>query len=324
MKTLCSLCLLTIWGLGCSVGGTNDRTPDQSVALADANTPLLDSGMVPDVGSGQPDGAVEMPIDAGLPTAGDFIVVPIPSSDDFAPFFDRRVVVFGVQVVGTATLSESKLIHAAKVMAEYLDNDEDGFGDDPSVINAMLDANAVLVMAQTPDELENSGLFESPLLFRYGGQDLYGEETNEPGRFDATLEEVLHLISNYGYRTVYPQAFGTEPGTLLTDAMDVARGGRFLIVPDEYPSDAWYTYDDRSCDYECMATEYLYWALTSILGAQVSQARCAEINWEWRLCTRAQVALTDRGVFQLLTDPQYRLPTRLPNGDYRSGMPPGD
>ena len=106
--------------------------------------------------------------------------------------------------------------------------------------------------------------------------------------------------------------------------MDEARGGQFMMVPNEYPSEAWYTYNDRTCDYDCMATEYLYWALTSILGAQASQERCSEVNWEWRLCTRAQVETTDTAVYQLLTDPQYRLPTRLPNGDYTIGMAPRD
>jgi len=32
------------------------------------------------------------------------------------------------------------------------------------------------------------------LFDNYWIQDLYDEEANEPGRFDATLEEVLHLI----------------------------------------------------------------------------------------------------------------------------------
>ena len=127
----------------------------------------------------------------------------------------------------------------------------------------------------------------------------------------------MHLISNYGYAPVYPEAFATEAGTLLADAMDVARGGRFESVPNAYPEGAWYTYDDQTCDYECMATEYLYWALTSMLGAQQASNRCNEISHEWRLCTRVEVEAQDPAVFGLLTDPQYKLPTRLPNGDYR-------
>ena len=98
--------------------------------------------------------------------------------------------------------------------------------------------------------------------------------------------------------------------------MDIARGGQFTRVPNEYPPEAWYTYDDQTCDYECMATEYVYWALTSILGAQASPQRCEEIDREWRLCTREQVQAQDPAVYQLLTDPQYLLPKRLPTGAY--------
>jgi len=50
--------------------------------------------------------------------------------------------------------------------------------------------------------------------------------------------------------------------------MDIARGGHFKKIPHKYPEIAWYTYDDRTCKYDCMATEYIYWELPSMLGAQ--------------------------------------------------------
>jgi len=103
-------------------------------------------------------------------------------------------------------------------------------------------------------------------------QDLYASETH-PGKlgangepFDATLEEVLHLIT-LGYKATYPKAFSYR-NSLLTNAMDKARKGKFERPPRRYPQGAWYTYDDKTCDYECMAVEYFYWVLTSMLGAQ--------------------------------------------------------
>jgi len=52
-------------------------------------------------------------------------------------FFDKKVEVFGILIVGTSEVQDEKLLHAAAVMAEYLDNDEDGEVDDPAVLLAM-------------------------------------------------------------------------------------------------------------------------------------------------------------------------------------------
>lgn len=119
-------------------------------------------------------------------------------------------------------------------------------------------------------------------------QDLYGWETNPnftgttPGEpFDAALEEVLHFITN-GYAAIFPKAFGAEKSgdSKLTAAMDKARGGAFTTIPKPYPANAWYTYDDATCTYSCMAVEYFYWVHTTILGAQ--QQRLDTIGREWR------------------------------------------
>ena len=50
----------------------------------------------------------------------------------------------------------------------------------------------------------------------------------------------------------------------------MARGGQFIEIPEQYPESAWYSYTDPSCNYMCMITEYMYWGLTSILGAQAN------------------------------------------------------
>jgi hypothetical protein len=64
-----------------------------------------------------------------------------------------------------------------------------------------------------------------------------------------------------------------------------------------------------------MVTEYIYWAMTSILGAQ--ENRLGEISPEWDLNTADLVQKTDTSIYSLLTDPQYKFPTVLPDGTYR-------
>ena len=132
---------------------------------------------------------------------------------------------------------------------------------------------------------------------------------------DSTIEEVLHLVT-MGYCEAYPRVFGTLPGTELADCLDRARGGHYPRVPRKYPEEAWFHYDDRSCEYGCMAVEYLYWGLTSLLGAQAEPQRGREISHEWKLNTAEKMRKGDPWLTALLTAEEYRWAKVLPDGDY--------
>ena len=238
--------------------------------------------------------------------------------------FSRRVEVFGLEVLATEGVSEAKQLHAAHVLAEYLDNDEDGVVDDPMVGDQLASTHATMVMFCTEAEAEwgFDHLFEAlddrPL------QDLYASETH-PGSldaadFDATLEETLNLVTHAGWAQVYPGDWGEAPGSAVADAMDLARGGRFLEIPGRYPAGSWYHYDDPTCDYGCMVTEYVYWSLTSLLGAQSADPeRCSDIAVEWEACSPQALQAMDPGVWHLLTNDTYAVPSTLPDGRYREG-----
>ena len=243
------------------------------------------------------------------------------AASGFDSLFPKHIDVFGVSVRGTAGTPDDKMLHAANVMAEYLDNDADGVPDNALVVQAMQANDATLIMTIDFAELDEvlseigvDGIPEGVL------QDQNAAETRPGGAadgvFDASFEEVLHLITHAGYAYAYPDAFGESPGTFLANAMDKARGGRFMQIPDPYPEDAWYTYDDQTCDYGCMAAEYIYWGLTSLLGAQDFPGRLAQIDNEWRLNTPELFEEHDPDLFALLTNPEYALPTRLPTGNY--------
>ena len=51
--------------------------------------------------------------------------------------YKKTIDVFGVQVKGTAAVSDDKLLYAAKIMAEYLDQDNNGVADNVLVTNTM-------------------------------------------------------------------------------------------------------------------------------------------------------------------------------------------
>jgi len=241
-------------------------------------------------------------------------------TDPFA-VFDKQVDVFGIKIYATPTTGDDKVLHAAAVMAEYLDNDEDGVPDNQEVIDKLVSRNATLVMFKTEQERDELFKWDRKIYENYELQDLYDEETwpggAEQAIFDATLEEVHHLTFFAGYSKVYPDVFGAESGTSVGAAMDLARGGHFESVPDQYPENAWYSYDDVTCDYGCMIIEYLYWTHTSILGAQDFPGRLEQIDNEWRLNTLEKVKSGDPAIYSLLTDPKYKLSTVLPDGNYK-------
>lgn len=250
----------------------------------------------------------------------DFNIAPVPDGRlaVFKKQFTQYLPVFGINIFGTATTPPAKLRHAAIILAEYLDNDEDGKPDNPKVLATMVQRKAFLVMTANERALErlDHDVFQDAGF--HHGQGQFGTETNPGGgEFDASLEEVLHLITHEGYAHAYPDVFGERPGTTLANCLDMARGGHFKRVPARYPKGAWFTYDDRTCDYGCQCAEYLYWAITSVLGGQASLRRRKDIREEWRLFNRELVKKHDPQVFNLITNPEYGLPTRLPDGVYR-------
>jgi hypothetical protein len=236
-------------------------------------------------------------------------------------------------------VSDESLRHAAAVMAGYLDSDSDGIADDALVVQRMVAANSAMVIMKNPDDAD--ALFDSlPESFHIkldNGelqlQDLYQSEINPAGRgpndFDATLEEALHLITHVGYAGAYPSLFAENSDSNLTRAMDLARGGHFQeSSPDDceeddsacaipqggYPAEAWYHYDDGTCDYSCMATEYLYWSLTTAIGLQADSQRCAAIDQEWEPCTPEELVITDSAIVTLIIE--STLPKAVPLGEY--------
>ena len=247
-------------------------------------------------------------------------VSPIPKGKlmAFAPAFSKYINVFGIHVFATKRTPDSKILHAAAVLAEYLDNDEDGKPDNLRIIDALSSRDAYLEIFANERELERvhdrGKHFEEG--FHYGISQFVEETNPGNGRFDATLEEVFHLITHHGYGNAYPRIFGPRSGTQIAKCLDLARKGHFVEVPESYPEGAWFTYDDESCEYGCMVTEYIYWAMTSILGAQKSPQRQREIKHEWRLPTRELVKKRDPAVFKLLSDPKYKFPKSLPDGKY--------
>ena len=259
--------------------------------------------------------------------------------DPLSIHLPKSISVFGIYLMAAPNVPNATLEHAAAVMAGYLDNDADGVADDLAVVQEMVNANAAMVMPKNEDDMET--IFEAlPESFHQkvesgeiALQDLYASEVHPGGRggsdFDATLEEVLHLVTHIGYANAYPDKFAETSGSNLTALMDLARGGHYEESnPDEcedeqgpcalpasgYPASSWYHYEDGTCDYSCMATEYIYWSLTTYMGVQNDSARCVAIDSEWEPCSVEELAATDPGIYSLIEN--STLPKAVPSGTY--------
>lgn len=338
-KILCRpLCVMALLPAACAseseVPGESSETGDPSSAGAESTTgadscagsdsasgsSTADSSA--DDGSTDTTSAEDTTTTSGGCEAGAIAIGPVGSDDAPAGFdtvLDRDASVWGLHLFATAGVSEANLEHSVNLLAQYVDNDEDCVADDPAVLASLTANKATMVIFATESDFESNidvleGAFET-----HGLQDLYDFETHPDGaasgQFDAALEEILHLVTNYGWSQAYPEDFGEADSSMAT-AMDAARGGHFESIPDAYPAEAWYHYDDTTCDYECMATEYFYWSLTSLLGAQDFGSRCAEIANEWEACTPAQFESMDVLMHELLSGEGYALPTVLPDGSY--------
>ena len=234
--------------------------------------------------------------------------------------FNHHIDVLGLSVYAEDGLTNEQVLHAAAVLAELLDNDEDGIADDQALYTQLLNAKALIPMFNSENSLATEEFF-----YNYQGNGvsavLFANEVDptQPGHWgaDATVEEIMHTINHRGHVAVYPEAFAITPNSsLLTQAMDVARGGQFVSVPDSYPEEAWYHYYDETCDYECMAIEYIYWAQVSNMGILDDPQTCTGIANEWELCSQDLLQNTDTLVYDLITAPQYLLPQNAPDGNY--------
>ena len=241
----------------------------------------------------------------------------------FDRLFTKQVEIFGISIFATAKTPDSKILHAAGLLAQYLDNDNDGQPDNQLVIEAIHRSKGAVVMSATKQEADKIDLHRYIPEKVWDGMTILGlhaEDTHPKGAsrgvFDTAYEEILHLITSAGYANAYPDIFGEKRGTAIALAMDQARGGYFRRAPRTYPDWAWFTYDERSCDYGCQITEYIYWDITSILGTQNCPGRLDNISQGWRLNTAAKVQTVAPTLYQLLTDPKYAFPTKLPDGEY--------
>ena len=231
----------------------------------------------------------------------------------------------------------------ASVLAEWLDNDADGCVDTPEVLEKLLESKDIGTATVGfewfarpafvfPDGMEEDadydaidkalgleGFWMAQKVFEGGffPNCIGSAATGDPYCRDEAMEEIWHGITDFGYALAFPSVFNTsrDSNSLVSQAMDAARGGKFLEIPEQYPGEAWYTNPTTSCEYECQVSEYLYWTVSSWVGANVGLWE--DIKYQWRAYTRGLLQSMDTQMTAIIQDTSsYTLPSVSPTGYY--------
>jgi len=251
-----------------------------------------------------------------------FTIDPNPNTNDpaLAPFTKYVDVLGCFSIYAESTIPDAKVLHAAAVAAELLDNNEDGIVDDILIEDRLQNQQALIPIFSSEGSSAENIFFNN-----YNGNGvsavLYQNEVDptQTGHWgdDASVEEIMHTINHVGHSNVYPSAFSMQANSsLMSTAMDDARGGQFMTIPNPYPAAAWYHYDDWTCDYECMMIEYMYWALVSNMGILDDAQTASGIANEWEAYNATLLQSMDTLMYDLITDTQYKLPQLAPDGNY--------
>jgi|GEM_PF-2985683 len=273
-------------------------------------------------------------------------------------------------IYASSTIEDKYIEHTANIIAGYLDNNYDGNWDNSALVAQLGNVGASIVLTEDnedpeawfnslPSAIKNEiqldstqGMMRSDIIL-CSEADYNSCFNNQTATlFDATYEEVLHLITTLGYSQINQAVFGENGLSTLASAMNEARAdsngdlnninycqtnadGEEECNWPTYSANAWYSYDDPTCTYECMVSEYTYWMVTSLLGIQEHRTGLAHewdcttvSSFESGLCLNELAAsgavktlygpsaTVTNGLFDHGSNP-YLLPTQIPFGPYQ-------
>ena len=232
----------------------------------------------------------------------------------------RYTTVFGIPVLGTATVSDNAIKHAANMLASYLDNNFDGVAENTALLNTFADGlYGIVVYANSTEETSLASTFGSFAINRTFG--VYESEMNNflgdgaSSNRDLASEKILKTMLIPRISGLY-SALSTTRSSTLTTALDVARGGYQGggQAGYNYPAFAWYT-DPTGLSYNDLVYEYLY-LLTATMAGSLTW-RSATIGSLWDPYTSVLLDDADPTGLSIATTALYYLPiTNSPSIDY--------
>jgi hypothetical protein len=158
--------------------------------------------------------------------------------------FTKCVLAFGVLTTGTADYPDNYLLTAANVIAGILDQDNDGKVDDP-VLGSLLsvhqsDAPPLMQGAPTQTQESRGDYLGDQVNFAYAfSLQTWHASGYSLDQFDPRpiiVEEVFHMVTQFGYSVAFPQSFGFDDFTSSVAARECAAA-----------SCVWWSHPENSC-----------------------------------------------------------------------------
>ena len=161
-------------------------------------------------------------------TPPDFQIIT-PRDDEVAADIVKVIEVFGIRLMALEGVTDRDLVLSANVLAQWIDNDEDGQPDNPMVQSELQRQNSRMILGVGFEESIGPWHQEQQQFLDYGDAPTFGLDVAtinhsrfglEPSPYstdwqrfepiraaDAATEETLHIITNVGFSGVYPADF---------------------------------------------------------------------------------------------------------------------
>lgn len=152
-----------------------------------------------------------------------------PRDDEVAADIEKVIEVFGIRLMALEGVTDRDLVLSANVLAQWIDNDEDGQPDNPMVQSELQRQNSRMILGVGFEESIGPWHQEQQQFLDYGDAPTFGLDVAtinhsrfglEPSPYstdwqrfepiraaDAATEETLHMITNVGFSGVYPADF---------------------------------------------------------------------------------------------------------------------
>jgi hypothetical protein len=295
------------------------------------------------------------------PTQNSVPVIPLtgielPNQNEKAASITKTMTVFGIKLLALEKVSDRDLKLVANILAQWIDNNEDGMPDNPAVLAEIVRQNSRMILGVTFDKIgpwheHSQKLLKDEHAPTYGldvtsinhnwynlplskySQDHYRTHGVSPP--DAATEETFHLITDIGYANVYPAAFwrgikqNNDSTTLLAHIAKSGEGTKDasqLTTAMDNARGGYFKHPPEKYPDNAWYTRSDDCGYQCFVGEYIhwgmisilgfNEKRGENIKSQWQITDSDSLSKKDPMLYALLTNKEYSFPQNAPDGSY--------